>query len=69
MATSAAPDAAKKAASASRGVVRRRPNPSGKGELRNHRVRLHLSRRRVLHQVEGGKRHLPFGDSNVGGEL
>jgi hypothetical protein len=30
----------------------------GKGELGNHRVRLHLSSRRVLHQVEGGKKHL-----------
>jgi hypothetical protein len=41
----------------------------GKGELGNHRVRLHLSRTSVLHQVEGGKKHLPFGGSDVGGEL
>jgi hypothetical protein len=41
----------------------------GKGELRDHGVRLHLSRRRVLHQAEGGKKHLTFGGSDVGGKL
>jgi hypothetical protein len=40
----------------------------GKGELGDHRVRLHVSRRRVLNQVEGGEKHPPFGGSDVGGE-
>jgi hypothetical protein len=40
----------------------------GNGEFGNHRARLRLSRRRKLHQVEGGKKHLPFGGSGVGRE-
>jgi hypothetical protein len=40
----------------------------GKSELGDHRVRLHVSGRRVLNQVEGGERHPPFGGSDLGGE-
>jgi hypothetical protein len=40
----------------------------GEGELGDLRVRLHGSARRVLHQVEGGEKQLPFGGSDVGGE-
>jgi hypothetical protein len=39
-----------------------------RGELGNHRVRLHGSGRRVLHQGEGDKKHLPFGSANLRGE-
>jgi hypothetical protein len=37
----------------------------GKGELGDHRVRLHVSGRRVPHQVEGGEKHPPCGGSDV----
>jgi hypothetical protein len=40
----------------------------GKGELGDHRVRLHVSGRRVLNQGEGGEKHPPFGGSDLGGE-
>jgi hypothetical protein len=40
----------------------------GKGELGNHRVRLHVSGRRVFYQGEGGEKHPPFGGSHVGGK-
>jgi hypothetical protein len=49
--------------------VSHRPNPpgaQGKGELGNHRVQLHGSRRRVLHQGEGREKHLPFGGGGLG---
>jgi hypothetical protein len=36
----------------------------GKSELGNNRV-LHGSGRRVLHQGEGGKKHLPFDGDDV----
>jgi hypothetical protein len=41
----------------------------GKGELGDHRVRPYGSGSRMLHQVEGGEKHLPFGGVDVGGEL
>jgi hypothetical protein len=62
--------AAKKAASASRGGGEPQAKPAGaqgKGELGDHRVRLHVSGRRVLHQVEGGEKYLPCRYSDVGG--
>jgi hypothetical protein len=63
IATSAAPAAAKKAAMASKGggePQAKLAGVQGKGELGDHRVRLHGSRRRVLHQVKGGEKRLPF---------
>jgi hypothetical protein len=38
----------------------------GKGELGNHRIRLHVSGRRVLHHVVGSEKLPPFGGSDVG---
>jgi hypothetical protein len=40
----------------------------GKGELGDHRVPPHGSGRSVLHRVEGGEKHLPFGGGRCGGE-
>jgi hypothetical protein len=36
------------------------PGAQGKGELGEHRVRLHGIERKVLYQGEGGVEHLPF---------
>jgi hypothetical protein len=68
---SAVAAAAKKAASASRGVVNRRPKPL---ERRGRESWATVGSRkdgrgRVLQQMEGSNDHLPFGRSNVRREL
>jgi hypothetical protein len=48
------------------GELQAKPSEAqGKGELCDHRVRSHGSGRRVLHQVEGGEKHLPSGGGDV----
>jgi hypothetical protein len=70
-ATLAVPAAARKAASASREVVMRRPkrgSTHSEGELSKDGVRWELRGGRVVHQEKGAKEHLSFGSSDVGGE-